>query len=84
MLVTGDEVAVGQGAERAVRGRQHRVGHPFDPVVALPPRDEVGDGEHRQPFTRGEGDDSRHPGHRAVVLDELADDADRREAGEPA
>ena len=36
------------------------------------------------PSRAARASDARHPGHRAVVLDELADDADRREAGEPA
>ena len=36
------------------------------------------------PSRAARASDARHPHHRAVVVDELADDADRREAGEPA
>ena len=45
VLDAGQHVAVGQRAEGAVARGQHGVGHPHDAVVALPPRDEVGDGD---------------------------------------
>lgn len=86
VLDAGEHVAVGDGAERAVARRQHGVGYPRHPVVALAPRHEVGDGG-RPPAGRGGTPRESTPGvrrHGAVVSDELTDGSDWIEPGEPA
>ena len=52
-------------------------------LVAAAVGDQVGDRDHLQAVALAEGDEVRHPGHRAVVVHDLADHAGRVEAGQP-
>jgi hypothetical protein len=47
------------------------------------PYDQVGDRDHRDPVPLAVRDQVRHAGHRPVVVHDLADDARRKQAGEP-
>ncbi len=54
-----------------------------EPLVAEPVRHELGDGDEAQPVGAGELLELRPPGHGAVRVEDLADDADRRQARQP-
>jgi hypothetical protein len=78
--------AVGQRAvavqpEDAEGRGQSRAGDAFDEALGLPAvGDQRGDGDHAQTVTTGVGDEIADPGHRPVLVEDLADDARRRQA----
>ena len=76
---------IGIALERADLGRHREFAHPLDELLArLPVGDEIGDGDALEAVGLGE---ARHVGaahHRAVVVHELGEHADRRQPGEPA
>ena len=85
MLGRIDGGGIDLDVERPAMGALHLgLGHDFDQmVVAQPVGDQVGNGGDLQPMTLGEGDEIGQPGHGAVVVHDLADDAGGVETGQP-
>ena len=70
--------------EITVVGRQLRRRHlPHQPLVAHAVLDQIGDRDHEQLVPACEPSQLRHPSHGAVVVHDLADDADGMETGNP-
>jgi hypothetical protein len=83
MLVV-DQRAISHGRELAVGGRQPRRDDALDELLGLPPvGDQVGDGDHLQAVALAVGHEVGHPGHRPVLVHDLADHAGRDQAGQP-
>lgn len=76
---------IGIAPHLADRGRDREFRHALHQGLArLPVGDEIGDGDVLELVADGEIRDLRALHHRAVVVDEFADHADRRQAREPA
>ncbi len=73
---------VGVAGEVAPLGGDAGLGDAADQLLVLAPvADEVGDGDHQQAVLLGERDQIGDPGHGAVLVDDLAEDPRRVEAG---
>ncbi len=71
--------------QRADLALDREFADPLDQLLArLPVGDEVGDRDLRELVLLGEGRDLRPAHHRAVVVHQFGEHADRRQAGEPA
>ena len=76
---------IGVALERADLGLDVEFADALDQLVAvLPVGDQVGDRDLRQLVLLGEGGDLRPAHHRAVVVHQFGQHADRRQPGEPA
>ena len=76
---------IGIAGERADFGFNRKFADTLDqPLARLPIGDQIGDGDPRQAVALREGGDLRSAHHRAVVIHQLGEHADRRQAGEPA
>ena len=84
VLLARERLAVGDGLEVAVVGRQPDGDDALDELLgALAVLDQVGDRDDLQAVALAELDEVGHAGHRPVVVHDLADDAGRGEAREP-
>src|SRR5262249_51886285 len=76
---------IGVTCERADLALHREFADALDQLVAyLSVGDEVGDGDLLELMALGKGRDRRPPHHRAVVIHQLREDPDRRQAREPA
>ncbi len=84
MLLVGEVLAVRDGLELAVLGRQPHRDHALDELLRAPPvLDEIGDGDHLHAVVLAVADEVGYAGHRPVLVHDLADDARGIQAGEP-
>ncbi len=81
VLLAGQRLAIGDRLEVAVVGREAHGDDTLDELLGPSPvLDQVGDGDDLQAVPLAELDEVGHPGHRAVLVHDLADDA---RGGEP-
>ena len=80
-----DDRGVGEQVEDAEVGRQLQGDLALDELLAPPPvLDQVGDGAHLEAVLAAEAAQVGDAGHRAVLVQDFADDGDFAQPGEPA
>src|SRR5262245_1952163 len=83
VLLAAQDLPICDRLELAVLRRHPHRDHALDELLGAPPvLDQVGDGDHLDLVPVAELGEIRHPGHRPVLVHDLADDARGDEPGE--